>query len=104
MKNLIIIFCILLTSCTMKEVKKTPETKINIQVKHNTEVLLNGDRVTIEEIAPKLLEIKSNDTINERELYVVYLDVDTNTNADVVMGVKQQLRKANMLKIKQSTN
>ncbi len=103
MKNLLIIFCVILTSCTIKEVKNS-ESKINITVTQNQEVLLNGKTINIVDISQKLIDIKSCDTISKEVHYIIHLNVAKNTDKDIVTDIKQQLRKANMLKLKYSSN
>lgn len=103
LKSLVIIICILFTSCNMREVKNSPETIINITVQHNQEILLNGEPVVIADISQKLIEFKLNDTINKRKLYVTHLNVAKNTDADLVMDIKQELRKAKLLKLHYTT-
>ncbi len=104
LRNLLIVICIFFSSCALREVKNSPETKINITVKQNQEVLLNGKPIVVEEICRKLINFRSNDTINKKGLYVIHLDVDENTNSDIVTDIKQQLRKANMLRLEYSSN
>ncbi len=103
MKNLLIISCFFLTFCTPKEVT-TNETAINIDVNQNHEVFLNGQLINLEDISQKLIDITSNDTINKTDHYIINLSVDKSINNELITDIKQQLRKAHMLKLKFSTN
>ncbi|PXY02047.1 hypothetical protein DF185_05225 [Marinifilum breve] len=99
MRNLLIIFCIILTSCQLREVKNTSETRITIEVKQNKEILLDGKAVEIKDIHQKLIDYKSSDKRNKKDKYLIELKVYGETKMGVIMEIKQELRKANMLKL-----
>ncbi len=76
---------------------------IKIEVTQNQNVLLNGEPIKIEDISDKLISIKSSDGTNKADRYVIQIDVHNKTKMEMVTAIKQQLRKANMLKIEYSS-
>ena len=99
MRNLIIIVgCILFTSCSIKEVKRTQPT-IEIKINASQEVLLNGKTVVLEDISKKILSITSHDTINDTKYYTICFDIDEDASISTVTEVKQEVRKGNVLRI-----
>lgn len=97
-KLVFILGCILLTSCLIKEVKKT-QPRIEIKINANQEVFLNGENVVLEDISKKILSITSNDTVNDAKYYVICLDIDEDVNVSTVTEIKQEVRKGKVLRV-----
>jgi len=70
--------------------------------RNRTVIQLNGDYVSVDEIATRLETFRQHIDSDEADAMIVSLKADKDTPMGLITDVKQQLRKANVLRISYS--
>lgn len=115
MKQKIVIYVILLLFAGMLYIKrdtpkvkslvayvkgiKSDKNKVQISIHSTGQIVVNGEEVTVKEVAPKVQQLQSQIYNQTQEDAKILMIIDKQTETGIVKDVEQELRNAYILEL-----